>query len=67
LHNTPYPYITRAKWTGGLAQAVQHLLCKCKGLGSSPIPTKKKKGGWGEGKYFINEKKGEEITWKVKD
>jgi hypothetical protein len=21
--------ITRAKWTGGVAQAVEHLLCKC--------------------------------------
>jgi hypothetical protein len=26
----------RAKWTGGLAQAVKHLLCKYKVLNSNP-------------------------------
>jgi hypothetical protein len=28
-------------WTGGMAQAVEHLLCKCKVLSSNPSPTKK--------------------------
>jgi hypothetical protein len=40
----PLSQITRAKWTGGMAQAVKHLLCKyllfkC----SNPSPTKGKK------------------------
>jgi hypothetical protein len=39
----PISKITRAKWTGGLAQAVEHLLCKCKALSSNPVPSKKKK------------------------
>jgi hypothetical protein len=29
--------------TGSMAQAVQHLLCKCKALSSNPSPTKKRK------------------------
>jgi hypothetical protein len=33
--------ITRAKWTGGVAQAVECLLCKLKALSSNPNPTKK--------------------------
>jgi hypothetical protein len=33
----------RAKWTGGVAQAVERLLCKCTALSSNPSPTKKKK------------------------
>jgi hypothetical protein len=32
---------TRAKWTGGVVQAVQHLLCKCEALSSNSSPTKK--------------------------
>jgi hypothetical protein len=45
---TPISRITRAKWTGGLAQAVGCLLCKCllfkcKALSSNPSPIKKKK------------------------
>jgi hypothetical protein len=31
--------ITRANWTGGVAQAVDHLLCKCEV--QMPIPPKK--------------------------
>jgi hypothetical protein len=34
--------ITRAKWTGGVAQAVLYLLCKMEALSSNPSPTKKK-------------------------
>jgi hypothetical protein len=29
-----------AKWTGGMAQAVEYLLCKHKALSSNPTPTK---------------------------
>jgi hypothetical protein len=32
--------ITRAKWTGGVAQVVELLLCKHKALSSNPSPTK---------------------------
>jgi hypothetical protein len=35
--------ITRPKWTGGVAQAVEHLLCKLKALSSTPSCTKDKK------------------------
>jgi hypothetical protein len=39
----PLSKITRAKWTGGVAQAVEHLLCKPATLSSNPSPSKKKK------------------------
>jgi hypothetical protein len=39
---TPISKITRAKWTGGVAQMVERL-CKLKALSSKPIPTKLKK------------------------
>jgi hypothetical protein len=39
----PVSKITRAKWTGGVAQAIQHLLCKCKTPSSNPGPPNKKK------------------------
>jgi hypothetical protein len=29
---TPISKITTAKWTGGVAQAAEHLLCKCEAL-----------------------------------
>jgi hypothetical protein len=32
-----------AKWTGRVAQVVDHLLCKCKAPSSNPSPTKKKR------------------------
>jgi hypothetical protein len=35
--------ITRTKWTEGVAQAVEHLLCKHKALSSNSSPTKEKK------------------------
>jgi hypothetical protein len=37
--------ITKATWAGGVAQAVQYLLCKCEALSSNSSPTggKKKK------------------------
>jgi hypothetical protein len=34
--------ITSVKWTGGMTQAVEHLLCKCEALSSNPSPTKNK-------------------------
>jgi hypothetical protein len=34
---------TRAKWTGDVAQAVEHLLCKRKALSSNPRLLKKKR------------------------
>jgi hypothetical protein len=33
---------TRAKWTGGVAQVVKHLLCKCKALSSNTSVSLKK-------------------------
>jgi hypothetical protein len=38
----PISKITRAKWTGGAAQVVEHLLCKLEDLSSNPITPKKK-------------------------
>jgi hypothetical protein len=35
--------ITTAKWTGGVAQVVECLVCKYEVLSSNPSPTKKKK------------------------
>jgi hypothetical protein len=35
--------ITRAKWTGDVAQALESLFCKCEALSSNPSSTKKKK------------------------
>jgi hypothetical protein len=43
----------RAKWTGGMAQAVELLLCKHKALSSNPNPTKKKKKGISQFKSAI--------------
>jgi hypothetical protein len=40
LCETPISKIARAKWTGGVAQAVEHLLCECEALSSNPSPTK---------------------------
>jgi hypothetical protein len=34
--------ITRAKWAGGVVQAVEGLLCKHEALNSNPDPPKKK-------------------------
>jgi hypothetical protein len=38
----PSPKINRAKWNGGVAHAVEHLLCKHEALGSNTCPIKKK-------------------------
>jgi hypothetical protein len=35
----PVSQIIREKWTGGVAQAVESLLCKSKVLSSNPVPT----------------------------
>jgi hypothetical protein len=37
---TPISRITRAKWTGGVAQVTEHLLCKYEALSSNSILTK---------------------------
>jgi hypothetical protein len=50
--------ITREEWTGGVAQVVECLLCKCKVLNSNPSPTKKK-----ERKKERKEKK--MLLWEV--
>jgi hypothetical protein len=34
--------ITTEKWSGGVAQAIEHLLCKHEALSSNPSPTTKK-------------------------
>jgi hypothetical protein len=39
----PSPKITRAKWTGVVAQVEEHLLYKWEALSSNSIPTKEKK------------------------
>jgi hypothetical protein len=39
----PISKITRRKCTGGVAQAIEYLLCMCKALSSNLSPTKKKK------------------------
>jgi hypothetical protein len=39
----PIPKIIRAKWTRGVAQVVEHRLCKHKALSPNPVPPKKKK------------------------
>jgi hypothetical protein len=38
---TPISKVTRAKWTGGVAQVVEWLLCKCKALSLNSGPTQK--------------------------
>jgi hypothetical protein len=40
-YRNPISKISRAKWTGGVAQAVEYLFCKHEALGSNPRPTKK--------------------------
>jgi hypothetical protein len=37
VHKTTISKITTAKWTGGVAQVVEHLLCKCEDLSSNPL------------------------------
>jgi hypothetical protein len=39
----PISKITRAKWTEGMSQVVEHLLYKHESLSSNPIPQKRKK------------------------
>jgi hypothetical protein len=43
VHETLISKITRAKWTGDVAQAVEHLLCKCEVLSPNPSPIQKQK------------------------
>jgi hypothetical protein len=51
--------IARAKWTGGVTQVLESLLCKCKTLGSNSSPAKKKerrkeKNPKNQGSYFLS-------------
>jgi hypothetical protein len=41
--NPPISKLTRAKWTGGVAHAVECLLCESEALSSNSSSTKKKK------------------------
>jgi hypothetical protein len=40
---TPISKITRGKWTVGVAQVVEYLLCKCKALSSNTSPKDREK------------------------
>jgi hypothetical protein len=40
VQETPTSKITKAKWPGGVVQAIEHLLCNCEALSSNPSPTK---------------------------
>jgi hypothetical protein len=42
-HENHISKITKAKWTGSVAQVVEHLLCKCEALNSNHRPTKNPK------------------------
>jgi hypothetical protein len=33
----------KVKWTAGVSQVIEHLLCKCETLIQIPVPTKKRK------------------------
>jgi hypothetical protein len=52
VHETPIFKITRAKWTGGVVQAVEHLCCKHKALSSNPVPPKKPQTNQNKTKMF---------------
>jgi hypothetical protein len=39
----PISKITRARWTGGVAQVVECLLCKCEALSLNPVPPQRRK------------------------
>jgi hypothetical protein len=43
VHETLISKITRAKWTGDVAQEIKHLLCKCKAEFKHESHQKKKK------------------------
>jgi hypothetical protein len=43
--DSPISKTTKAKWTGGVANAVEHLLWACEALRSNPDPTGKKRIG----------------------
>jgi hypothetical protein len=42
-HKDPISKITSAQWTAGVAQAVEHLFCKCISPEFKPQPHQKKK------------------------
>jgi hypothetical protein len=43
VRENPFPRNYQSKWTGGVPQAVELLLCKLKAQNSNPSPTSKKK------------------------
>jgi hypothetical protein len=42
IHKTSISKITSTKWTGGMAEVIEHLLCNHEALSSNPSTTKKK-------------------------
>jgi hypothetical protein len=59
----PISKITRAKWTGDVAQAAECLFYKCEALSSNTHPTKKEGGDTKEGTEEERRKQGELGTW----
>jgi hypothetical protein len=51
--------------TGGIAQLVESLLCKCEAMSSNPTPTKKKKEYIAAQLPFLNSKSLFTITWRL--
>jgi hypothetical protein len=43
VYETQSPKITKAKWTGHMAQVVEYLFCKCKALVQTSVPPKKER------------------------
>jgi hypothetical protein len=54
MRRDPISKIIKAKWTGGVAQEVEHLFCKCKALSSNLVPQKKKKIPVAFGGYSVD-------------
>jgi hypothetical protein len=48
----PISKITKAKGTGGVAQAAEHMLCKCEALSSNPSSTPSKKTNMDQSKLI---------------
>jgi hypothetical protein len=57
VRETPISKITRAKWSGDMAQAVESLLCMPEALSLNLSPTKSRKGRGGRGRESEQRKK----------
>jgi hypothetical protein len=55
IHETSISKITTAKWTGGVAQAVEHLFFMREAPSSNPRPTKKKKNHNGGLQFLLSQ------------